>query len=1037
MPSRAGSGPAYWRSLDELAEKPEFREWVEREFPAGASEWTDPATRRHFVKIMSASFLLAGLGLTGCRRPEENIVPFSQTPERYIHGVPLYFATAYPTRASAIPLVVKSHEGRPTKIEGNARHPDSNGGTDVFAQASLLSLYDPDRSVRFLEKGQPRTAEQAQVMLAELARRFAGTGGEGLCVLMERSSSPSRARMLAHLTRKLPGVQCFIHEPVDFDRHREAASRVFQQPVAPYLKLDQAKVIVALDHDFLAGEEDAYLHTRQFARGRWVKTAGDGMNRLYVVEALYSLTGANADHRLRCPASQVPAAAAFLAVEVLKQTGAMPELVAALQSLAATVSAAQGQWLAICAQDLIAQGRAGVVLAGYRQPLVVHACAHVINSALHSLGQTIYFKYAPVPTEQPIAELAARLNQGKVDTLLVLGGNPAYHAPASCDWRHAQSRARSVIRLGYYEDETSAGCDWHLPLLHFLESWGDARTADGTLVPVQPLVRPLFGGLTENEVLARLGGLEPASAHQIVRETFQELAKTNQDDAWKQFLHDGFLLNSAAAAVPVNLAVESVLELVRTFKLSPSPARDRLEILFHRDSSLDDGRFNNNGWLQETPDPITKLTWDNAALISPLTAREFGVAANQSAPVMELQLEGRTLRVPVWIQPGLADYVVALALGYGREKSGRVGNGVGFNAYAIKPQSEAIVVGGTLRGLPGQTHLLATTQQHGSMEGRPLVRETTLKELKHFAGAPAALPPKAMYRQPPLDGPHQWGMVIDLSACVGCTACMVACQSENNIPIVGKEQVATGREMSWIRLDRYFTGSENNPRLAFQPVYCLHCENAPCETVCPANATVHDGEGLNVMVYNRCIGTRYCANNCPFKVRRFNFFDYNRRPASEFYRSPFGFNRDGSWELSRWFKNPDQGTLPPEEWDLLQLARNPDVTVRMRGVMEKCTYCVQRIEGARIARKIKAGASGDVRLREQDATIPKTACQQACPAEAITFGDLKDATSTVSQLKKASHNYELLGWLGVRPRTTYLARIRNPNPELLKLESAS
>lgn len=1057
------NGPKYWRSLDELAGRPEFREWVEREFPAGASELTDPVTRRHFVKIMSASFLLAGLGMTGCRRPEEKIMPFGRQPENYVHGVPVYYATAYPTRGSAIPLVVKSHDGRPTKIEGNALHPDSNGATDQFAQAALLNLYDPDRSMRFLERGQLRTREEALDRLQALGKEAAAQQGEGWGFLVERSSSPSRRRLQEALRQRLPGARWFAHEAVDYDIHRQAATRAFGQPVRPYFKLDAARVIVSLDADFLGAEEDTYLHVRRFARGRRVRKPGDVMNRLYVVEPLYSLTGANADHRLRLPAGQVQAFAAALALVVLQQTGRFGELASLLKPLAQPVSA-HSRWVEECAWDLLKQRREGLVLAGYRQPLVVHLLAHLINAALDNLNQTLVLLPAETPVEGPLAELAAVLQGGQVNTLVVLGGNPAYTAPASLNWAATQRLARRVVRLGYYEDETSAASDWHLPQLHFLESWGDARTADGTLAPIQPLIEPLFGGLSELEVLARLGGMEATRPYDIVRETFFGL-HGRDEEAWKKFLHDGFQAGTAAPAVAGQLQVAVVQQALGAAKPEAAPSAQSLEVVFARSYSLDDGRFNNNGWLQETPDPITKLTWDNAVLMSPATARALGVdvfdpkaRGNRSEkglffnPVVEITVGGARVSGPVWVQPGMADFVLGLPLGYGREKTGRIGRledgtPAGFNAYRVKLTEAHFAGGARVRALPGQTRQLASTQEHGAMEGRPLVREVNkaqfdqhpqfvrhldLDSPAHTAHIPkdSGGQPRSIYPRPPLTGMHQWGMVVDLTACVGCTACLVACQSENNIPIVGKEQVTKGREMSWLRMDRYYAGSLEHPQVACQPVMCLHCENAPCENVCPVNATVHNDEGLNLMTYNRCVGTRYCSNNCPYKVRRFNFFDYNRRPRDEFYRSPFSRNPDGQWEVVRWFKDRDRGTVPADEWDLLKLARNPDVTVRMRGVMEKCTYCIQRIEQAKIAQKVKARASGEVRLRESEGTIPRTACQQACPAEAIVFGDVSDPDSAVSQLRQLEHNYSMLGYLDTRPRTTYLARVRNPNERM-------
>ncbi len=1024
----------YWRSLEQLAETPEFREWTEREFPAGASEMVaDPVTRRDFVKIMSASFLLAGVGLTGCRKPESVIYPFGKAPEGYVHGVPQFYATAMPTREAAIPLLARSNDGRPTKLEGNPQHPDSNGGTDTFAQAAILNLYDPDRAMRVTRNGAMVPSADALAFLGQLGREAQGNGGQGLCFLMERSSSPSRRRLQALLGQRLPQARWFVHEPVDFHIHEEAASLVFGKPVTPYYRLDQARVILSLDCDFIGGEEDTYLHCRRFARGRKVEKASDPMNRLYVAEGLMTLTGSNADHRLRLPTSAVAGLAARVAMEILSNRG-QGSLASALQPLAATVGANE-RWAVECAQDLLANPGQAVVMAGYRQPLAVHLMAQAINAALEAPGKTVVFREAQPGNEGTLAQLAEALNAGQVQTLVALGVNPAYDAPADLNWSAARAKAKTVIRLGYYEDESFEGSTWHLPLAHFLESWGDARTSDGTLVPVQPLIAPLFGGLTELEVLGRIAGLDQPAPYEIVRATFREW--TGEDEErWKSFLHDGFLAKSAAAPVDVQMNADAVRQALGAFRALPAPGPDQLEVVWHRDYSVDDGRYANNGWLQELPDPITKISWDNAVQMSRQTAMGKRL---ESGDVVEITVAGRKVRGPVWIQPGLADHTVALALGYGRSKAGRVGKNAGYNAYACRTsQAPSIASGATVTAV-GQRVRLSCTQDHWSMEGRPIIREATLQQYgKHpdFAKRmnmeepPSAQP---MYPNPlkkaEATALHQWGMSIDLTACVGCSACAIACQSENNIPIVGKQQVAMGREMHWLRVDRYFAGRPalqsrsqsiasdrqqqfkewiDDPQVVYQPMFCQHCEAAPCENVCPVNATVHDHEGLNLMVYNRCVGTRYCSNNCPYKIRRFNYFDYNKRPLDRLWRGPLA-------------------KRSPQELELAKLAKNPDVTVRMRGVMEKCTFCIQRIESAKIGQKVKAGASGEVQVPDGTFT---TACAQACPADAIVFGNLGDPNSRVSKLKRIDRDYTVLEFLATRPRLTYLAKLRNPNPKM-------
>jgi molybdopterin-containing oxidoreductase family iron-sulfur binding subunit len=1046
------TGLKYWRSLDELAERPEFQRWVQREFPEGASEWSDPVSRRHFVKIMGASFLLAGVGLTGCRRPVEKILPFGKMPENYIHGVPKYYATAMPTRGGAIPLLVKSHEGRPTKIEGNPEHPDSNGSTDVFAQASILNLYDPDRAQQYKRSGFPITREEAVDFLGQLATRFTANNGQGLAFLMQRSTSPSRERLQGEIAKKLPNARWYVHEPVDGAVDQQAATIAFGKPVKPYYRLDQAKVVLSLDCDFIGSEENAHLLIRGFAQGRRTERPGDPMNRLYVVEASMTQTGANADHRLRVPSSALVQAAALFAEKLLGPQGA--DLLAAIKK-AGSLDEKQAQWAAKCAEDLLKPENRGrtLVLAGQRQPLAVHLVAQAINAALGSVGTTVVYHEWPAAQVEGIVELARALNAGSVDTLVILGGNPVYDAPADLRWREAQGKAKTVVRLGAYEDETGALSAYHLPAAHYLESWGDARTSDGTVVPVQPLIAPLFDGITQLEVLARLGGLNQANPYEIVRDTLRGLISgANFEEAWKKFLHGGYLANSAAKPAPVQFDFAAAAKAVN---VSPpvAPTKASLEVVFHRDYKVDDGRYNNNGWLQELPDPITKMTWENVILLSPQTAKDLGLEIRDKednrlrVPVVRIEVGNEAIEGPAWAQPGMADHVVGLALGYGRTQTGRVGRGSGYNAYALRTSDHPGFLAGAKLTNTGRRHPLSTTQNHWAMEGRPIVREANHKQYQEhpdFAkgmslpmpaeprdaqGRPLPLYPNPLERIKPT-GLHQWGMVIDLSACVGCSACMVACQSENNVPIVGKPMVGIGREMHWLRIDRYYAGDVAEPQVVNQPMLCQHCEAAPCENVCPVNATTHDQEGLNVMVYNRCIGTRYCSNNCPYKVRRFNFFDYNRRPLDRLRRSPFDTFTDGKWELLRWWQNPDKGTKREDEWELMKLARNPDVTVRMRGVMEKCTFCLQRIEQAKIARKVKAGPSGDIRLSEKEATVPKTACQQACPAEAIVFGDVSDPESRVSKLKQQSRDYTVLEFLLTKPRLTYLARIRNPNPEM-------
>jgi molybdopterin-containing oxidoreductase family iron-sulfur binding subunit len=1050
----ATTGRRYWRSLDELADTPEFKQWLEREFPSGASELTDPVSRRHFVKIMSASMMLAGLGVlgSGCRRPEEKLEPFGQQPVDYIYGKPEFYATAMPTRTGAVPLVAKSYEGRPVKVEGNAMFPGSNGSTDSYAQASILDLYDVDRAKQFTHDGKPVSRDEALSFLNDLSKKFTANQGEGLAFLAESSTSPSRVRLQKIIADKFPKSQWFTYDAIDSGIHQRAATQAFGQPVKPVFHYDKVKVILSLDCDFIGGEEDAHNNIASFVKGR--KAEDGNMSRLYAVESLFTLTGASADHRLRVAASLVGEIASSVAGFVT------PNFRPVMSGIGLPVpEGIDPKWISECAKDLLANRGNALVIAGQRQPLEVHLLALAINSVLGAFGNTIDLMPTSLnangsvnlaPPADNVGADFRNLDSGATDTLVILGGNPVYNL----NW---SPKAKTVVRLGYYEDETSEKSNWSFPAVHYLESWGDATTSDGTLVPIQPLIQPLFGGLTELEFLARLADESQTNPYDIVQATF-----SGPNESWKKFLFDGFS-GDRAKPHPTNdngNAIEWP-----SIKNVSAPDANNLEVTFYRDAKMDDGRFANNGWMQELPDPITKLTWDNAVLVSRKTARELGV---QNGDLVEITLNGRTVTGPIWTQPGMADYSLGLALGYGRERAGRVGTGVGFNVYKIF-SGKYIETGATIKKT-GATHILATTQSHWSMEGRAIVREANLAEYekhKDFAKLMSGEEPpivKSLYPNP-LDEAkktalHQWGMTVDLSACVGCGTCVLACQSENNIPIVGKDQVLRGREMHWMNIHRYYTSDpkkKNNPiffdpkadenqadtdqqfaewiddvQAVNQPMLCQQCEAAPCENVCPVNATVHDQEGLNVMAYNRCIGTRYCSNNCPYKVRRFNYLDYNKRPLADLkgpdYPTPLLHKTDGKWDMLRWWKNPDSGMRDKEEWDLIKMAKNPDVTVRMRGVMEKCTYCTQRIEQAKIAQKVKAGASDDVRLTEAAGNIPKTACQQACPAQAIVFGDISDPDSTVSKLKTLQRNYSVLGNLLTKPRTTYLARIRNPNP---------
>jgi Fe-S-cluster-containing dehydrogenase component len=1072
---KSNGGAVHFRSPEELLGLNAESVGEDREFPEGVTDVPDEASRRDFIKLMSASAALAGVGLTGCRRPEELIYAFGNQPQDYIHGVPQYFATSMPTRSGAIPLVAKSNDGRPTKVEGNSEHPDSNGGTDVFAQASVLGLYDPDRARRFTKNGSNASREEVLDLLAGIGGKFSNNAGDGLAFLAGQNTSPSQARLVAKIRGKFPKAIWAEYEPVDTDVHRRAATLATGKAVSPRYELAKAKRIVSLDCDFLGVEEDAHRYIRDFAKGR--KIAGPDkskkdklMNRLYVVEALMSQTGANADHRLRLAPSQMVKLAARMAQAVLTQSGSTNQ--ALLAKLAELGDGYDGHssWLAECARDLIANKGDSLIVAGERQPIEVHVIAHVINLALGGVGKTVSYLPAADTDAANIGELNDALNVGKVDTLVLLGGNPGYDAPADLNWAGSQAKAKTVVRLGSAEDESFPAKGYQIPEAHYLESWGDARTSDGTYVSVQPLIAPLFDGMTAIEVLARILGEKKTKGHDIVQATFTGLAGSDPlGSKWKKLLHDGYRAGTAARPVN-NVSIDSAAVTSVLGKAADSDTRDGLEVVFNRDYSVDDGRYSNNGWLQELPDPITKLTWDNAAMIS----RKTAVANNlKNRELVTLKAGNRTLQAAVWVQPGQADGVVGLALGYGRKRGGRIANfdekQVGFNANEIRTTRGMNALGGVKIVGSGKNYLFADAQEHWAVHGRPIVRESNLEQYlsrpdfakhmdleahMHHVPTNEEGRPAPIYKRPYEDPSkkelksdvHQWGMVIDLNSCVGCSACVIACQSENNIPIVGKDQVSKRREMHWMRIDRYYTGALNltkkeekkhligtyvdadqdewkqqwidEPQVVNQPMLCQHCENAPCESVCPVNATAHDTEGLNLMAYNRCVGTRYCSNNCAWKVRRFNWFDYNKRPTEKLYQN---LNLGDILSFNFFAKRKE------DEIDLLAMAKNPDVTVRMRGVMEKCTFCVQRIEQAKIAQKVEARDSNDVRVKEG---AVKSACQQSCPAEAIHFGNLLDPESKVSKIKKDQRNYEVLGFLDNKARVTYMAKVRNPNPSM-------
>ena len=1089
-PETRETGRDYWRSLGELEDSPEFRDWLGREFPQGAAELeADDVSRRNFVKLMGAATALAGFGLTGCRRPVRHLVPYNDHVEWVIPGHALYYASAKPrlNGRGCDPLVVTTYEGRPTRVDGNRLHPQVSGGSNAFTQASVLDLYDPDRSREYLQSGAKSSAGAFQSEFLSNFRK--ARSGEGVAFLISENTSPTRARLLDDVVARYAGAQVFSYDALAPAGLKAAEAELFGEGVAQVPHFDMARKILSIDCDFLGLDPQGVDSAIEFTRGRRVdgRNPNGEMNRLYSIESAFTLTGGMADHRYRLPGSQMLKVAVLLAVEIAKAAGDAA-LGGSLTAAAAKFNHAvfNREWIAECARDLAASKGKALVVAGSGQPKEMHLLIAAINAALGAFDggpkAVIDTVKTGVPALPGVAELVQAIDGGKIKTLFITSeADPVFDAPIDLNIAEALAKAGSVIHLGVRKNLTARAATWHVPGTHYLESWGDWQTITGLYSVQQPMIQPLNDGISEIEFLLELlkeeGAKEPEPAPAVmpgmpepdgpalaaVKETFASLPGAKKED-WEIVLRDGFAKGTAfeaagAAAVDAGKATSALAKV----DLPDWPHPESLEINFVPGSGTWDGRFANNGWLQEAADPITKLTWDNAALMGQNTAAELGY---EIGDMITLTVGDASIEVPVLINPGQSDYTIQLALGYygNRKDIGNVARGVGFDVAPLRVSATPFYRTGVTAASAHKRYDLALTAEHYSMEGRAIVREGTLDMFKKdpaFArkqGMDAHIPENiSLYKgpdyesspddkqnransDPAIDGHafrvdplHQWTMTIDLHSCIGCNACTVACQSENNIPIVGKGQVIAGREMHWIRMDRYFsspvdtkTVSENGlnfkeigrpgkrkvdedaVEMLTQPVACQQCEIAPCETVCPVNATVHTGDGLNAMTYNRCIGTRYCANNCPYKARRFNFFDYNKRPLKELYWGPLA---------------PAAGHATTTE----QLQKNPNVTVRMRGVIEKCTYCVQRISAAKVAAKVAARDSDQYQV---PANSLRVACQDACPTAAIDFGNFKNPGDRVNEARADSRNYDLLKYIGARPRTSYLARVKNPNPKM-------
>ena len=973
-------GSGYWRSLDELASKDGFQEFLHREFPRQASEWIDDEGRRNFLKIMGASLALAGL--SACtKQPTEYITPYVEAPEQLVPGKPLFYATAFPISGIANPVLVETHEFRPTKVEGNPEHPASMGAADVPTQASILGLYDPDRlqSVNFI--GEIRSYTSFLENFIGILGSQKAKNGAGIRILTETVTSPSLGAQMQDALKAYPAMKWYQWEPTGHGR-RMGAQLAFGQFLNATYKFDQAEVVLSIDSNFLGNGPGGVKYARDFVSKRAVRGGVRTQCRYYAVETTPTATGVKADHRRPIKPSEVTGFVRALAGAVSGQAGQ------AASGLAGT------PFFASLVKDLQSAKGKSIVIAGEDQSPEVHAVVHYINQALGNNGTTVVLtpslEQKPVDQFADLQALVQDLNSGAVDTLLILGGNPVFNAPPELNLRGAIQKAKTRIRLGVHEDETAEVCQWILPEAHPFEAWSDVPAYDGTISIIQPLIDPLYGGKSVHDLLAAFTETPEISSFQVVRQYWQaKQGGADFETFWRHSVHDGLIKGSAPA--PVSATAKLIAPVA-----APAGETTGYEISFHADPYILDGRFANNGWLQELPRPISRLTWDNAVIVSPKTAKELGVSDEDRVAI---DYNGHSAWGSIWQIPGQPDGAIALTMGYGRTRVGRAGNGAGFDVYPLRAAASPYFARGAKVRKLGETFRLAAVQHHFAMEGRNPVHAGTLDEFKndpYFSEKLSELPPKGLTILPQTfkyEG-YAWGMAIDLTSCVGCNACVVACQAENNIAVLGKEQVLNTREMHWIRIDRYYRGESDNPQTFFQPVACTHCEDAPCEVVCPVAATETDAEGLNNMVYNRCVGTRYCSNNCPYKVRRFNFLLYT-------------------------------------DWDTesVKLQRNPDVTVRSRGVMEKCSYCVQRINYAKIT------AEKQDRKVQDGEIVP--ACAATCPTQAIMFGDLNDPKSRVSAWKRETLNYSLLAELNTRPRTTYLADIRNPNPELTGTEKDS
>lgn len=1002
----------YWKSLNELAQNKEYKKYVEREFPENATEMTDQVSRRSFLRVMGASIALAGFA--SCRKPVQKILPYSKMPENAVLGEPLFYATAMPFQDAVTGLLVETNEGRPRKIEGNEQHPSSRGGTNIYHQAAILGLYDPDRSRNPLQNGEKATMSDF-VLFAE--EHFADRN-QPILFIDEANSSPTYQRLKEQILEQFPNAEWVTYEPFSDNNEIEGTQIAFGQRLRTVNHFDRANIIVSFDDDFMSphGNKNSVENNYQISETRKVTSPDDEISRIYSIENCFTTTGSFADHRLRVKSSEIPSFIFALAAKLSEDVDGL----SAFEGVSNQFT--NHEWIGILAEDLLNNTDSSVLTAGSQHSPAVHAAVAAMNTALGNTGNTVTYHEVPFRNNrndnEAFLNAASDLEAGNYSTAVLIGTNVAYSAPADLNIQQALNSVETKIHLSDYVTETSRLCNWHVNRAHFLETWGDGLSYTGQRSVIQPQIQPLFDGISDIEFLSVILNGEETTGYQLVQETWQDLFSGDFVDQWETVLHDGIDPESGFEPVSVSLANNFASEIGENLSAA---SIDGIEISIKPDSKLFDGRFANISWLQELPEPMTKITWDNVALMSPSTARNLGLDPERSfssdeVPMVRITANNTTIEIAAWVQPGHADDSITLTTGYGRENIGRVADGVGVDTYPLRTSENMFYQAAQVEAT-GSTYTIACTQDHQSLEGRDMIRTASMEQYRenpdfatyesvHGYEVPGVEEAAKEEENPkgPISlfheqyGPEyepQWGMAIDLNSCFGCGVCTIACQAENNIPVVGKREVSRRRIMHWIRNDRYFTGEEENPEAYHQPVPCMHCELAPCEQVCPVAATTHSEDGMNQMTYNRCIGTRYCANNCPFKVRRFNFFNYSKEYLTT-------------------------GDDP----EIIQMAMNPDVTVRFRGVMEKCTYCVQRVNRAKIKAKIDTGSP-----KPKDGAV-KTACQQACPSKAITFGDLTDPDSVVSQQKMNNRNYVMLEEINVRPRTSYLAKLSNPHSEL-------